>query len=362
MRGIVVYASVIVAFALGMASATSAEAAPTCKFPNCETTLTSGVKIKTQITPSVTDPEEWKVCTAGPMMIKGSETWLLTAGHCFAKTTEPVTAEYSAGGPKEIGKVTERIYSTKYDTGEVKVEQNPWTAALPAFISEWTGSGLGAAGIPAAVVGEATVTLREEVCGDGAVSGHRCGEIISLDATCCAGGVLTKDLVATSAEGAGGDSGGPVYKTAASEGLEVVGTIVGGGIGAQFSPGVGATVTAESNLLTELPEQTETEIKRIGKAIGKHPLVQVRTAGKGITLPEGTTVVKVEKGAKKGTVTVEMSQKAPLGGTNVPVWFGWKETTEYEPMAEIKKVKAYAGQELLTKITGSSRFTLAQDD
>jgi hypothetical protein len=359
MRRIVVYASVMAALALGFASATPAQAAPKCKFPNCEPTLTSGVE---------TVSAEGG-CTAGPMMIKTAdpkETWVLEAGHCFTTTGEAVKAKWPSGlqATETIGKVTERIDNDKLDTGEVQLENAPWTLP-PALITEWANT------TTTAILGETAVTkVGEEVCHEGATWGHRCGEVIRLpsDKQCAGLKKGPKNLVETAVEARKGDSGGPYYKEKKGpkgelEGDEIVGTSVS--IGEKYLEFMrGATFTEKTKDITGLSleiENTNTDEKeKVEKVLkGMEELWPKRVPvgippAVGIKGPVWVTGFKEDKENK--TLTVEMSAPVPSGFGSSGGWtvtFGYKELSCYEPMAQIKAVPAYAGQELLTKANES---------
>ena len=164
-------------------------------------------------------------CTAGPMLIKGYETYLLTAGHCFnevnnakakAVTTE-VTSEYPAGGgKKEIGKEVTQYEEAERDFAEVRINPPPstFTEALPlpvdALMAEWEKSPETPHSVGGVRAKAAEVTMPGQmVCHEGSTSGERCGEVKAVNV---AGGPLpTKHLVEQTSCSLGGDSGGPYF-------------------------------------------------------------------------------------------------------------------------------------------------------
>lgn len=164
-------------------------------------------------------------CTAGPMLIKGYETYLLTAGHCFnevnnanakAVTTE-VTSEYPAGGgQKEIGKEVTQYEEAERDFAEVRINPPPstFTEALPlpvdALMAEWEKSPETPHSVDGVRAKAAEVTMPGQmVCHEGTTSGERCGEVKAINV---AGGPLpTKHLVEQTSCSLGGDSGGPYF-------------------------------------------------------------------------------------------------------------------------------------------------------
>jgi Trypsin len=188
------------------------EPAATCKFETskayCEKTIVSGVTI---ITPS-------NQCTAGPLLVSGKETYMLTAGHCFGPKNnegrrviaEKTTSSYPAGGgQKEIGKEGSFYYNENRDMAEVKVvsPEGPFSTALPspvpALMAEWGKK----TETPSQVIGEAANIIGQTNCHQGQTSGEQCGKVIELNIE--AGGV--KHLVKDTACGELGDSGGPFY-------------------------------------------------------------------------------------------------------------------------------------------------------
>jgi hypothetical protein len=197
----------------------------------CEQAITAGVGITVEGQPAPT-------CTAGPMLIKGTETYMLTAGHCFGAQTagENLTVEVSSRFPggvidREIGKTGERVWNKERDIAEVKVRKGGlFTEELPdpvpALVAEWVKSPK----TPHAVEGKQKAELPAEnqvVCHEGMKSGEQCGEVIKLNVT----QNKTDHLVETTACGEPGDSGGPYFlrKKPAETEVLMMGTHVSGG-------------------------------------------------------------------------------------------------------------------------------------
>ncbi len=179
----------------------------------CERTIVAGVGI------GQTSRAE---CSAGPMLVSGTETFMLTAGHCFGtsspmggySTTIAVKSEYpSGGGLREIGNGVTWVKKTERDMAIVKVKDTGSFGAglptpVPAVMAEW---GLANAGTPHAVNGQEnpeSVMSGQTVCHEGVVGGEKCGVIKALNRT---SGSRTEHLVETTACGEGGDSGGPYF-------------------------------------------------------------------------------------------------------------------------------------------------------
>ena len=197
--------------------------------PYCEKTLVSGVGIKTPVL----------TCTAGPMLISGNETYMLTAGHCFGIatilaagenfTSLLITSAYQAGGGQlEIGKEGKRYNNKERDMGEVKIKRTATTSLflqalptpLPALVTEWTAS----AAAPHAVNGVEAAAVGQTVCHQGQTSGEQCGTVLRLNVEFAE----TDHLVETSACGEGGDSGGPYFFRTGSGEVRMEGVHIGG--------------------------------------------------------------------------------------------------------------------------------------
>jgi hypothetical protein len=191
----------------------------------CEKTIVSGV--------GITAPEG--PCTAGPMLIEGTTTYVLTAGHCIGpeenENPHPiaaaVTSAYptSAGTQKEIGKEGTWYNFKPRDFAEVKV--NPTSSfaqegaiPVPALMAEWTKN----PATPHAVEGIEEAISGQEICHEGAFSGENCGTVGKLNVI----GADTEHVVEVSACSDAGDSGGPYFLRTGKEKILVMGTEVGG--------------------------------------------------------------------------------------------------------------------------------------
>jgi hypothetical protein len=179
----------------------------------CEEAITAGAG-------TTVEQAEPQLCTAGPLLISGDETYMLTAGHCFgpknalaggtAFNNVEVRSEFpGVAGLKEIGKEGVWYYYEERDMAEVKVTpRGPFTEALPipvpALMAEW---GARAPRTPHAVNGEETNIVGQANCHEGLRSAEQCGTITELNIE--AGGV--KHLVKDTACGERGDSGGPYF-------------------------------------------------------------------------------------------------------------------------------------------------------
>jgi streptogrisin C len=169
----------------------------------CEETITSGVKMSTG-------------CTAGPMLIEGSETYMVTSGHCFGEMSlahgevkEVVTSQYVAGAQLEIGKEGEWYYEKERDMAIVKVNRaaknftEPMPNPVPALVAEWEKSPK----TPHAVEGEEEAIGGQMVCHEGQTTGEKCGEVTALNVEDAG----VEHLVEASACAELGDSGGPYF-------------------------------------------------------------------------------------------------------------------------------------------------------
>jgi hypothetical protein len=188
----------------------------------CEKTIVAGV--------SIGIGTEAKVCTAGPMLIAGRETYMLTTGHCFGTSspaggtseTIAVKSEYpSGGGLKEIGNEVTWVKKTERDMAIVKVKLPPGggfaenlPTPVPALMAEW---GIANPATPHVVNGQAkaeTLGVGAMVCHEGMVGGEHCGVIKALNVT---SGSLTEHLVETTGCAEAGDSGGPWFSRSGGE-------------------------------------------------------------------------------------------------------------------------------------------------
>ncbi|HEX7245115.1 MAG TPA: S1 family peptidase [Solirubrobacterales bacterium] len=263
--------------------ATTCEEPFTTKKALCEPTLVAGAGI-------TLNDEEHTLCTAGPMLIKGRETYVLTAGHCFGKNTDEdgseiedltVESEYpSVEGKKEVGQEGKWYENKDRDIAEVKIKRpdSPFVAALPTPVPALLALWVKKAKEPAKIERALVPAEKEEVCHSGARSGEHCGEIGKLNVAL--GG--TEHLVEATACSDKGDSGGPYFRKTPGAGYSVLGTEVGGPgdcIGGSppyknyfeplkdvSTPGYGTLSTFNHRLLTMFNEK---RVPRLGKANGE---------------------------------------------------------------------------------------------
>ncbi|HTU78154.1 MAG TPA: trypsin-like peptidase domain-containing protein [Solirubrobacteraceae bacterium] len=210
----------------------------TCKTPFlplealCEETITSGTNLWI---------EGSLACTAGPMLIEGNETYVLTAGHCFnrreaaeERITAVVASEYpNTAGPKEIGREVTRWFNREHDVAEVKVAarsafEQGLPIPVPALMAEWVRE----PGTPHAVVGAKAaeeVVPAQEICHEGISSGEPCGEVERVNVTLTSGTYVVEHVVEVSACSNAGDSGGPYFfRVERTNEILMMGTEVGG--------------------------------------------------------------------------------------------------------------------------------------
>jgi Trypsin len=176
----------------------------------CEENIVAGVRI-------LTLGESQPPCTAGPMLIEGTETYMLTAGHCFGlrgpKTGTPITGEvtsqYTEGPQLEIGKEGTWYENIERDVAEVKVnrEAHNFTSPMPipvlALTAEWEEEPK-----KPHVVGDVEAVAGEQVvCHEGQTTGEKCGEVKALNVYAAG----TEHLAEAGACAEGGDSGGPYF-------------------------------------------------------------------------------------------------------------------------------------------------------
>jgi hypothetical protein len=205
----------------------------------CDPPLVAGVGIRT---PS-------SICTAGPMLVAGQETYMLTAGHCLGGATGRFGGRF--GGlnavsvtsatrteplvQKEIGNEGVYYNDNSNDVAEVRINRiraprsafiNGLPEPLTALMAEW-----GAANPenPHTVNGEAGPAenmVNEPNCHEGQTSGERCGQIKQLNVT--AG--TREHLVWDTACAEPGDSGGPFFfREMVTTDVLIQGTAVTGG-------------------------------------------------------------------------------------------------------------------------------------
>jgi streptogrisin C len=210
------------------------EVKPREKYAFCSKPIAAGVLI----TPN---PPLADYCTAGPLAILSNaltlaaalETFILTAGHCLQGTekwwslTHPVTEHI------EIGPTWKFLNDLFGDYGAIEVTPNwllPGTTPALAQITNYQDGGLRAA---LNVLGEAASVQNASFCHQGATSAEQCG-IITKETVLA----IIQDppdvllhvigLVETNACSEGGDSGGPYETLPNINGVDILGTHVGG--------------------------------------------------------------------------------------------------------------------------------------
>jgi hypothetical protein len=301
-----------------------------CTKPYCEPTITPGVQLNIPL------ESESRQCTAGPIMSKGTEKFVLTAGHCFevnlATITQQVLSLYPkevvAGTEREVGKTVLLHNTDDYDIAEVKVENTAWSPA--PILVEW-----GAAPKVVSVVGKAANKVGEVTCMSGITSGLRCGEVVQLDVTRKG----TANLIETSVSGVKGDSGGPEFgRTAGGVLIQGVYTI---GEAYNYRDATG-NLTVGSNLITEVPEAKKT-CDTIAAMKTEWTTAGVPIEGNGIN-PKTTITECKEPGAN---AEIKMSAAATKTGGKVAITIGHTTLSDFEPMSQIEA--AYPDQTLLVK-------------
>jgi hypothetical protein len=207
------------------------EVKPRGKYAFCSKPIAAGVLI-TQLT---------TYCTAGPLAILPSpatlaaelETFLITAGHCLALGAEWFTATHPGNLVSEIGRRVLFVNGLPGDYGDILVGSN-WleagTTPAPAQITNYQDNGLRAA---RNVLGEAASVQNASFCHQGATSAEQCGIITNESVL-----AIFQDppdvllhvigLVLTNACSEGGDSGGPYATLPNINGVDILGTHVGG--------------------------------------------------------------------------------------------------------------------------------------
>jgi hypothetical protein len=317
-----------------------------CKFPYCEPTITPGVSLAIPFGAGGAE------CTAGPILTKGTEIFLLTAGHCFAKELEKEeeekfnkrSVESAYPNPvtkKSVGESGEFMYTKKYDIAEVKIGNVNWllpAGGVPAVLVEWreplpiVTSIIGVVSNKVGKVGDIT-------CHTGIKTRLQCGRILRIGEPPSLAGyqLLTKEeLVETSAKSEKGDSGGPVFEPVEGE-VRMQGVEVGAG---KYSDRGQGNLTNEINLITEFPEGAVVcnDIKKMGE-LWPAPV----EAEKGI--PGETTVKSCT--VTGATASIEMSNPATETIKDLWITIGHPTLSWYEPMSRIEA--AYPGQALLVK-------------
>jgi hypothetical protein len=310
---------------------------PVCTLPYCEPAITPGVEVKIRVVGATNK------CTAGPIMKNGAELFLLTAGHCFANEgniTEEVRSVYPNGArpEKRIGATGTATDTNEFDVGEVKIENAEWLLAggsAPPVLVEWVLGPL--APQVRTVWGAAANRRNEATCFTGAKSGLHCGEILRTGATSPFG---VRNLVETTADGEGGDSGAPEFAPGRS--TLVQGIFIKGGT---ITASARGKLTANSTEVTGFPkgEPGDTTCEEITKL--KEWWLTVPIEGEGI--PANTNVTGCrEVVGPPASATLEMSLRATRT-SEVQVTYGRKVLGWYEPMSRIEA--KYPGQALLVR-------------
>ncbi len=210
------------------------EIKPREKYAFCSKPIAAGVLI----TPNL---GRTTYCTAGPLALLLNpltlaaelETFIITAGHCTAGTKEWYTATHSGNELKEIGPTRQSLNDLFGDYGDIEVVTN-WlqTGTTPALaqMTHYQDNGLREA---QNVLGETVGVQGGSFCKQGATSAEQCGTIAEINAL-----AIFKDpstallhihgLVRTISCGEGGDSGGPYATLPTINGVDILGTEVGG--------------------------------------------------------------------------------------------------------------------------------------
>jgi hypothetical protein len=262
----------------------------------CDPPMVSGV--------SIDDEKEEKGegdCTAGPTAIKvkpankeaGTETFLLTAGHCFVgegavgKKWFAIEKQGAPKGRKEIGKGVAALNGEKgVDAGIIKMEAAPWVKLkdpipLSPKIAQWDGAN---ETDPFAVTqAVAPGMVGAKACYSGQRAGTVCGKIIKEKQTLKIGAYEATELLHLEIEGGKkggkGDSGSPVFaKTPWETKAEghVEGMIIGGAAEeseiAYYQPLSHALAGLKANKGYDLELLKQSNQKRHGQMkAGKYP-------------------------------------------------------------------------------------------
>jgi Trypsin len=191
---------------------------------NCNSSITSGVTIEEAAGGS---------CTAGPLLILknrstmtlATETYVLTAGHCFHPTGvgQKWWALETNANKKELGKVFEWLMPTpkvaNIDAGVIKVENAFWTLGKDPPVEPHRAAWVaGAEHEPATVSKSEEPAQNMKICLSGQRSGIRCGKVLAVKQK--KPFEYTEEEISTTEELAEvefpgragqGDSGGPIY-------------------------------------------------------------------------------------------------------------------------------------------------------
>lgn len=318
----------------------------------CEKTITSGVQIEGPLAGGR------NVCTAGPMLMRGFRTFVLTAGHCVEAVKDVWESEYPNPTPphttatKKLGTVAARTFNKTVETAEIEVERpGKFNAGLPtpvpALIAEWGNweewtnkPPEGEPGVPIATLPgvqfESRVVSGESLpvegfadCHEGRSTGEQCG-VTGMTNVNPGGLIVQEHLVEDKTCAETGDSGGPFFyhskhkyymegvllgapkkETCTNEGKN--GTVEGGGEPVVYFEPLKTVLAAYPNqrLLTT---ENELRIPRVKGGKG------ASLTKKGYTSSSGASTIEAVGGSKmtctassgKGEASAESSGTAKL--------------------------------------------------
>jgi hypothetical protein len=268
-------------------------------------------------------------------MIKGTEIFVLTSGHCMGRTstgTEAITQKVLSAYPatpateRNIGEKVTFNNTASYDLAEVKIENNEWLlrGGLPAMLVEWQTTPR-----EAAVIGKALNLVGELTCHVGAATRLQCGKILRTGAT--VNGIA--NLIETSARAEQRDSGGPEFLPGAQGALIQGVATLGEGALAFKEP---ARVTSGSPVITGIaplacPFIAEMEVRWPAPVTGTG-------------IPAGATVKTCNETMTESVI--EMSASATQTGTPT-VTVGYETTSSFEPISQVEAL--FSGQTLLVQ-------------
>jgi streptogrisin D len=164
------------------------------------------------------------ICSAGFNVTKGSQNYVITAGHC----TQGLPS-WRGLGPS---------VSSNFPTTDFGLIRNE-SGDAPAAIDRYDGT-------EQPITSAGTATVGEAVCASGMATGVTCGQVTAIDQTVDYGdGNVVNGLIQTNVHTDHGDSGGPLF--AGSVGL---GTVSGGdGTTDFFQPLTVTLATLGANLV-----------------------------------------------------------------------------------------------------------------
>lgn len=302
-------------------------------------------KTSVEISNAVTKEEEAEftfkrrsLCTPGPMLIKGFETYMVTSGHCYSEVEtamggEAVNVEVSSeytkgGGEKEVGKEAKRFFP-KPDIAEVKIKRpgefaQPLPTPVPAELAQW-----GPPVAPHVVTGEEASLEGQMNCHEGATSGEQCGTV---------GNPNNEGLVEDTACSEAGDSGGPWFLRQIISGEDFIILMQGAHKGKEEKEKV--TCGAVPEFEEEVETNSNTSLTGL-KAIGT---IKVGWAvfGKGIVKrTEVTEIKEVKPGEWTVVISIAATTKEKAKLVFKPFYRAY-----YVPMSTIRTT--FPNQRLLT--------------